>query len=126
VVRGLADSSRQGDDERLEGIPDVYLTCTFKYDSASSEVVEPQEADAAMDKPYLDKPCLYSTIHLLVRQSPMRGSPVVPLHLITIPKIFLLLLSAVRLWATRSVVHTPAVANYREELQDLKYREVET
>ena len=36
----------------------------------------PREADAAMDKP-----CHYSTHRLLIRQLPIRGSPV-PLHLI--------------------------------------------
>jgi hypothetical protein len=43
--------------------------------SASSQVSRPQEADAAMDKP-----CPHSTLHLLVLQLPIRGSPV-PLHL---------------------------------------------
>ena len=80
MVRGVSrDSSRQGDDERLEGIPDVYLVWTFDllYDSASSAVPQPDRTDAAMDVP-----CLYSTLSRRLRQFRCRGSPI-PLHLTT-------------------------------------------
>jgi hypothetical protein len=64
LVRGLGNHrARQERHEGVESIPIVYLVCTSNDDnnSASSQVARPVEADAAMDKP-----CLYSTLRLLV------------------------------------------------------------
>ena len=74
-----SEDLRNWRNERLEGIPDVYLMYTFDllYDSASPNRGRYIVADAAMDKP-----CLYSTLRLLVRQWPIRGSPI-PLHLMS-------------------------------------------
>ena len=81
LVRGTCDHrERQGRDGALS-LPDVYLVCTSQYNSASSELSWASRTDAAMDKPWMDKPCLNSTLRLLVRQLSIRGSPV-PLHLL--------------------------------------------